>query len=312
MSGEEPVTKKRRNRWGQAAADDEAAAAAAAPAKVPVAQFDLGATAAAAREAMEKAKMARDRQTQIAAQMAAQGLGQQPQTGGGGPRKLMLDEFGREVDERGQVVPMKKANVSTLQVNSKSASAKKQAGERSAKSFVDPYLRTKKDDKKQEQWQRKRRFNFNEDDGGKWARRAEETEKKKIELKKEQEYKDKKAGKKEEEPSTDNPNLMPLGEGAAPQVKLNKKSKLNLKSKFVQNHENQKKYIEILLHFKFSCCQFSFDFVFRFVRPDPPPDCEWWDQVLVRDVEEKFRKEENSRVFREMRFLASKFTIVTQ
>ena len=236
MSAEEPP-KKRRNRWGQSAAADEGATPApAAPPKAPLAQFDLGATAAAAKEAMEKAKLARDRQNAIQAQMAAQGLTQAP---AGGPRKLVLDEFGREVDERGQVVPMKKANVSTLQVNSKSASAKKQPGQPS-KSFIDPYLRVKKDDKKQEAFQRKRRFNFNEDDTGKWARRAEETEKKKIELKKEQEYKDKKAGTKKEEPSTDNPNLMPLGEGAAPKVK--------------------------------------------FVRPDPPPECEWWDQVLVRDV----------------------------
>merc|ERR1719223_526386 len=83
--------------------------------------MDLGSAAAAAREALEKAKRAAMFQRQIQEQMSklkAQGLsaGLIP---GEGPkaRKLILDEFGRELDEDGNVVPMKPQVVSTLKVN---------------------------------------------------------------------------------------------------------------------------------------------------------------------------------------------------
>merc|ERR1740138_1093493 len=77
--------------------------------------------AAAAREALEKAKRAAMFQRQIQEQMAKlknQGLaaGFLP---GEGPkaRKLILDEFGRELDEEGAGVPMMPQTVSTLKVN---------------------------------------------------------------------------------------------------------------------------------------------------------------------------------------------------
>merc|ERR1719420_2267449 len=83
--------------------------------------MDLGSDAAAAREALEKAKRAAMFQRQIQEQMAKlknQGLagGFLP---GEGPkaRKLILDEFGRELDEEGNVVPMRPQMVSTLKVN---------------------------------------------------------------------------------------------------------------------------------------------------------------------------------------------------
>merc|ERR1712072_1398842 len=83
--------------------------------------MDLTSAAAAAREALEKAKRAAMFQRQIQEQMSKlknQGLaaGFLP---GEGPkaRKLILDEFGRELDEEGNVVPMKPQVVSTLKVN---------------------------------------------------------------------------------------------------------------------------------------------------------------------------------------------------
>merc|ERR1719484_514071 len=83
--------------------------------------MDLGSAAAAAREALEKAKRAAMFQRQIQDQMdklKSQGLaaGFLP---GEGPkaRKLILDEFGRELDDDGNVLPMKPQVVSTLKVN---------------------------------------------------------------------------------------------------------------------------------------------------------------------------------------------------
>merc|ERR1711862_434687 len=83
--------------------------------------MDLSAAAQAARDALEKAKRAAMFQRQIQEQMNKlknQGLaaGFLP---GEGPkaRKLILDEFGRELDEDGNVVPMKPQVVSTLKVN---------------------------------------------------------------------------------------------------------------------------------------------------------------------------------------------------
>merc|ERR1719235_2748164 len=76
-------------------------------------QVDLAAAANAARDALEKAKKAAQFQKQIAEQMALlRGTIQRP-------RKLILDEFGRELDEEGNVVPMKPAVTATLAVNAK-------------------------------------------------------------------------------------------------------------------------------------------------------------------------------------------------
>merc|ERR1719247_2680140 len=93
--------------------------AAAPPAAAPygsaplgsAAPVDLAAAANAARDALEKAKKAAQFQKQIAEQMALlRGTIQRP-------RKLILDEFGRELDEEGNVVPMKPALTATLAVN---------------------------------------------------------------------------------------------------------------------------------------------------------------------------------------------------
>jgi len=147
---DEPKAKKRRSRWGQ---EPDAQPMALAPMGMTEMDFgalalpepgggmgmamsgmagmfapsagmsgmDLGSAAAAAREALEKAKRAAMFQRQIQEQMAKlknQGLaaGFLP---GEGPkaRKLILDEFGRELDEEGNVVPMRPQTVSTLKVN---------------------------------------------------------------------------------------------------------------------------------------------------------------------------------------------------
>merc|ERR1712217_365046 len=115
--------------------------------------MDLSAAAQAAREALEKAKRAAMFQRQIQEQMAKlknQGLaaGFLP---GEGPkaRKLILDEFGRELDEEGNVVPMRPQVVSTLKVNinrEKEARLKKILGLKkeggTETSYFDPSLRT--------------------------------------------------------------------------------------------------------------------------------------------------------------------------
>merc|ERR1719499_7795 len=117
--------------------------------------MDLSAAASAARDALEKAKRAAMFQRQIQEQMAklkGQGLaaGFMP---GEGPkaRKLILDEFGRELDEDGTVVPMKPQVVSTLKVNInrekenklKQTLGYKKDGTGEASGYVDPTLRTK-------------------------------------------------------------------------------------------------------------------------------------------------------------------------
>merc|ERR1712083_797925 len=115
--------------------------------------MDLSAAASAARDALEKAKRAAMFQRQIQEQMNKlknQGLaaGFLP---GEGPkaRKLILDEFGRELDEEGNVVPMKPQVVSTLKVNinrEKEARMKKILGVKGdgsgGDSFFDPTLKT--------------------------------------------------------------------------------------------------------------------------------------------------------------------------
>eukprot|EP00927_Polykrikos_kofoidii_P065763 TRINITY_DN61479_c0_g1_i1.p1 TRINITY_DN61479_c0_g1~~TRINITY_DN61479_c0_g1_i1.p1 ORF type:complete len:582 (-),score=150.41 TRINITY_DN61479_c0_g1_i1:41-1786(-) len=144
VAPEEGVKKKRKSRWGQepdlplvdagaivlAGAGGQMLSSFAMPHMgVGVAQpggyatagMDLSSAAQAAREALDKAKRAAMFQRQIQEQMAKlknQGLaaGFLP---GEGPkaRKLILDEFGRELDEEGNVVPMKPQVVSTLKVN---------------------------------------------------------------------------------------------------------------------------------------------------------------------------------------------------
>merc|ERR1719331_442937 len=86
------------------------------------APVDLAAAANAARDALEKAKKAAQFQKQIAEQMALlRGTIQRP-------RKLILDEFGRELDEEGNVVPMKAQITATLQVNATLAQQKSTPG----------------------------------------------------------------------------------------------------------------------------------------------------------------------------------------
>eukprot|EP00450_Noctiluca_scintillans_P020534 CAMPEP_0194527786 /NCGR_PEP_ID=MMETSP0253-20130528/63994_1 /TAXON_ID=2966 /ORGANISM="Noctiluca scintillans" /LENGTH=569 /DNA_ID=CAMNT_0039372767 /DNA_START=47 /DNA_END=1756 /DNA_ORIENTATION=- len=139
-----PASKKRRSRWGQEPDQQQIPTVptaggfgGAAPPSVSLAHtalshvgpgvgtsgahMDLSAAAQAAREALDKAKRAAMFQRQIQEQMAKlknQGLaaGFLP---GEGPkaRKLILDEFGRELDEEGNVVPMRPQVVSTLKVN---------------------------------------------------------------------------------------------------------------------------------------------------------------------------------------------------
>jgi U4/U6 small nuclear ribonucleoprotein PRP3 len=135
----EPPKKKRRSRWGQEPSQVEGTALvatqnASVPANYPMMQFgsgvaaptapvapvapaafggqvDLAAAANAARDALEKAKKAAQFQKQIAEQMALlRGTIARP-------RKLILDEFGRELDEEGNVVPMKAQVTATLAVN---------------------------------------------------------------------------------------------------------------------------------------------------------------------------------------------------
>merc|ERR1719316_1949623 len=98
------------------------AAYGAAPLAASSAPVDLAAAANAARDALEKAKKAAQFQKQIAEQMALlRGTIQRP-------RKLILDEFGRELDEEGNVVPMKAQITAMLQVNATLAQQKSTPG----------------------------------------------------------------------------------------------------------------------------------------------------------------------------------------
>merc|ERR1719409_1838426 len=81
---------------------------------------DLSSAASAARDALEKAKRAAMFQRQIQEQMnklKSTSIGSMIPGEGPKARKLILDEFGRELDEEGNVVPMKPQVVSTLKVN---------------------------------------------------------------------------------------------------------------------------------------------------------------------------------------------------
>jgi len=147
------------------------------------ANVDLSAAAQAAREALEKAKRAAMFQRQIQEQMnklKSQGLaaGFLP---GEGPkaRKLILDEFGRELDDDGNVVPMKPQVVSTLKVNinrekearlSKILGLKKEGG--SEKDFFDPTLKV------QQRFERQKRKTFRFIDEGALVQREQRLVKK--------------------------------------------------------------------------------------------------------------------------------------
>eukprot|EP00929_Paragymnodinium_shiwhaense_P103108 TRINITY_DN663_c0_g1_i1.p1 TRINITY_DN663_c0_g1~~TRINITY_DN663_c0_g1_i1.p1 ORF type:complete len:584 (-),score=192.17 TRINITY_DN663_c0_g1_i1:58-1809(-) len=143
VDDEDKPKRKRRNRWGQepeappmdalalvpggpmaglpmgGLGDFTSLALPAIPGTAP-SPGDLSAAAVAARDALEKAKRAAMFQRQIQEQMnklkSTTVGGMMP---GEGPkaRKLILDEFGRELDEEGNVVPMKPQVVSTLKVN---------------------------------------------------------------------------------------------------------------------------------------------------------------------------------------------------
>merc|ERR1719356_900059 len=176
--------------------------------------MDLSAAASAAREALEKAKRAAMFQRQIQEQMTklkSQGMaaGFLP---GEGPkaRKLILDEFGRELDDDGNVVPMKPQVVSTLKVNinrEKEARLKKILGLKkeggSEKDFFDPTLKV------QQRFERQKRKTFRFIDEGALVQREQRLVKKmqekvlgvdKKEDKKKKEEKKEEKKKEEAEP----------------------------------------------------------------------------------------------------------------
>jgi len=192
--------------------------------------YDLGTAAQAAREALEKAKRAAMFQRQIQEQMQklkTQGLaaGFLP---GEGPkaRKLILDEFGRELDEEGNVVPMKPQVVSTLKVNinrEKEARLTKilglKKGDADGSSFFDSTLRSAQNSRT-EGGERQRRKTFRFLAEGSLVRREQRllkkvqekalglvTDKKKLkeQEKEKQEAKKKEKEKKEEEEAEEIP-----------------------------------------------------------------------------------------------------------
>lgn len=276
----EPAAKKRRSRWGQepeappmalapmGMAGMPAGGALALPAPAgsmpPGAQpqmfappgmsgvpgVDLGSAAAAARDALEKAKRAAMFQRQIQEQMAklkTQGLaaGFLP---GEGPkaRKLILDEFGRELDEEGNVVPMRPQVVSTLKVNinrekearlKKILGLKKEGGE--AQSWTDNSLKVVT------RFERQKRKTFRFIEEGtlvrKEQRMVKKLQEKALGIDKEKEKK----GKKEEE------------------------------KKIQQQHQDEEepkdtgvKKIEP-----------------KILRREPIPNVEWWDMPFLREVD---------------------------
>merc|ERR1719356_2232152 len=169
------------------------------------AHMDLSAAAQAAREALEKAKRAAMFQRQIQEQMTKlknQGLGGGFLPGEGPKaRKLILDEFGRELDEEGNVVPMKPQVVSTLKVNinrEKEARLKKilglKDGAGNETSYFDPSLRT------QQRFERPKRKTFRFLDSGELVKKEQRMVKKMQEkaLGMDKEKEQQKKGKKEE------------------------------------------------------------------------------------------------------------------
>jgi len=275
---EEAPAKKRqkRNRWGQepdaqamalaplgmAGGDLGGALALPAPggadaggmfaAQPGMSGMDLGSAAAAARDALEKAKRAAMFQRQIQEQMTKlknQGLaaGFLP---GEGPkaRKLILDEFGRELDEEGNVVPMRPQTVSTLKVNIN----------REKEARLKKILGLKKDGDGEQNWndtslktviryERPKRKTFRFIDEGTLVKQEQKLVKKIQEkalgIDKE---KEKKLSKKEEE----------------------KKKQLEQQEEEEQNKDVGVKKIEP-----------------KILRREPIPDVEWWDMPFLREVD---------------------------
>jgi U4/U6 small nuclear ribonucleoprotein PRP3 len=274
IEADEPPQKKKKNRWGQ---EPEAAPMALAPmgmAGVPggalalpppgglppgappamfaqpgVPGMDLGSAAAAAREALEKAKRAAMFQRQIQEQMAKlknQGLagGFLP---GEGPkaRKLILDEFGRELDDEGNVVPMRPQVVSTLKVNinrekearlHKILGLKKEGG--TEQSFHDSSLKAVT----RYERQKRKTFRFVEEGSlvKKEQRMVKKLQEKALGIDKEKEAK---KGKKEEE------------------------------KKVQQQVEEEPKDVGIK------------KIEPKVLRREPIPDVEWWDMPFLREVD---------------------------
>merc|ERR1719333_654177 len=214
--------------------------------------MDLGSAAAAARDALEKAKRAAMFQRQIQEQMQklkTQGLasGLLP---GEGPkaRKLILDEFGRELDEEGNVVPMRPQTVSTLKVNIN----------REKEARLKKILGLKKDGDGEQNWndtslktviryERPKRKTFRFIDEGTLVKQEQKLVKKIQEkalgIDKE---KEKKLSKKEEE----------------------KKKQLEQQEEEEQNKDVGVKKIEP-----------------KILRREPIPDVEWWDMPFLREVD---------------------------
>jgi len=236
VEDEDQPKRKRRNRWGQEP-DAPMMSDALALAPMQGMGFDLGLgvgsfshsgggamdlsqAAQAAREALEKAKRAAMFQRQIQEQMQklkSQGLsaGFMP---GEGPkaRKLILDEFGRELDEEGVVVPMKPQVVSTLKVNinrekearlKKILGLKKDGGEQS---FFDPTLKVTDRSERQ----KRRAFRFVEE--GELVKKEQKLVKKiqekalGIDKKDDKKKKEDEAKKKEESKEEDEKKVEPV------------------------------------------------------------------------------------------------------
>ncbi|CAJ1372035.1 unnamed protein product [Effrenium voratum] len=238
---EQKPKRQRRNRWGQEpdlpvpSADDLALAPLVGVDSMalgllpqpgsgfgpgPGANLDLSAAAQAAREALEKAKRAAMFQRQIQEQMAkikGQGLGGGFMAGEAPKaRKLILDEFGRELDEDGQVVPMKPQVVSTLKVNinrEKEARLKKILGLKKEglgdSGYFDATLKTK------DRFDRQKRRSFRFIEEGELVKKEQKMIKKvqekalgidkKDDKKKKEEEQQKKQEKKQEEEEKEQP-----------------------------------------------------------------------------------------------------------
>lgn len=209
---------------------------------------DLNAAAKAAREALEKAKKAAVFQKQIAEQMK-----QLQQTGSLGfetqpkPRKLILDEFGRELDEDGNILPMKPKVISTLKVNVNKQAEKEmrlKEDKPTHTQFIDKGLKTAAEPKG-----RSRKLNFKFVSDGDYVKREERMldriEQKRLGIDMDAFQKQKKAEKDARAKEADfNPNDIKVAPRTFPVMQKLKKR-------------------------------------------DPVPDIEWWDKLLmVADQEE--------------------------
>jgi len=207
-----------------------------------VPMMDYSVQAAAAKEALEKAKKAALFQKQIQEQMAQmQGAQAHNQLK---PKKLVLDSFGRELDEEGKVMPITRPVISTLKVNKdifKSEEERKKEREHQKKvalgRFFDKSLeRSKRGDRTQ-----RRHFKFIEHGS---LLKAEQRIADKVQQRrsgmdaKQDKDRDRKKEKKGEDEEMD-PNLMELG---------TRKTK------------------EIIIR-----------------RRDPVPEIEWWDLKAFKE-----------------------------